>query len=332
MANYSNIYGINIPIRSSDPTYPEDGQIWYNSSTNILKGNINYGTGSWSTGGSRNTNSPNGMSLGTLSAAFLVGGRVPPAPPYATSATENYDGTSWTTGTPTGQDMDSGTGEGSQTAAIIAGTGWPGAGGKTQTTYLFTSGSWTTGPAVPGSVARYYGAAGGTAGQSAMIRFNGEAPGGSVSSASYIWNGSTWSTGNPTGVSGEGAQGFGTSTAAVGFTGSNGPQPRAYVVEYDGTSWAAGTAFPLEASNKSTGGTLTAGIVTGGGGTPDTINALYDGTTWTVSPQSRPIGGSQPPKGEVGTQGSHLVVAVPSPTTATLEWVSGSNVVTISSS
>ena len=78
--------------------------------------------------------------------------------------------------------------------------------------------------------------------------------------------------------------------------------------------------------------TLTAGIVTGGGGTPDTINALYDGTTWTVSPQSRPIGGSQPPKGEVGTQGSHLVVAVPSPTTATLEWVSGSNVVTISSS
>ena len=72
MANYSNIYGINIPIRSSDPTYPEDGQIWYNSSTNILKGNINYGTGSWSTGGSRNTNSPNGMSLGTLSAAFFA--------------------------------------------------------------------------------------------------------------------------------------------------------------------------------------------------------------------------------------------------------------------
>jgi hypothetical protein len=331
MANYSNIYGINIPIRSSDPTYPEDGQIWYNSSTNILKGNINYGTGSWSTGGSRNTNSPNGMSLGTLSAAFLVGGRVPPGAPYATSATENYDGTSWTTGTPTGQDMDSGTGEGSQTAAIIAGTGWPGAGGKTQTTYLFTSNSWTTGPSTPGSVARYYGAAGGTGGQSAMIKFNGEAPGGSVSNATEIWNGSSWSSGNNTLVAGEGSEGFGTSTAAVGF--SYGPsQPQAYVMEYDGTSWTAGGAFPITGKNKSLGGTLTAGIATGGNGTPDTINALYDGTSWTVSPQSRPIGGAQPPKGEVGTQGSHLAVAVPSPTTATLEWVSGSNVVTISSS
>mgnify|MGYP003135732719 CR=1 FL=1 len=270
------------------------------------------------------------MSLGTLSAAFLVGGRTP-SNPYATSVTENYDGTSWTTGTPTGQDMDSGTGQGSQTAAIIAGTGIPTSGGKTQTTYLF-SGSWTTGPATPGSVARYYGAAGGTAGQSAMIKFNGEAPFGSVSNLTEVWNGSAWSNANPTGVSGESSYGFGTSTAAVGFMGGGGPQPNAYVMEYNGTSWAAATAFPITGANKSTGGALTAGIVTGGSGSPDTINALYDGTSWTVSPQSRPIGGSQQPKGQVGTQSSHLVVAVPSPTTATLEWVSGSNVVTISSS
>ena len=331
MADYVNIHGNNIEIRSADPTNPTEGQIWYNTTTNSLKGSINYGTGSWATGGNRSTTSPNGMSLGTVSAASLVGGRVPPASPYATSAVENYDGTSWTTGTPTGQDMDSGTGEGSQTAAIIAGTGWPGAGGKTQTTYLYSGGSWTTGPSTPGSVARYYGAAGGTAGQTAMIKFNGEAPGGSVSNATEIWNGSSWSSGNNTLVAGEGSQGFGTSTAAVGF--SYGPaQPQAYVMEYDGSSWTAGGAFPITGKSKSLGGTLTAGIATGGNGTPDTINAFYDGTTWTVSPQSRPIGGAQPPAGETGGQTGHLVVAVPSPTTATLEWQSGSETVTFSSS
>lgn len=332
MADYININGNNIEIRSADPTNPAEGQIWYNTTTNALKGSINYGTGSWATGGNRSTTSPNGMSLGTLSAASLVGGRDPSGPPFAVSAVENYDGTSWTTGTPTGQDMDSGTGEGSQEASIIAGTGWPGPAGKTNNTYLYSGGSWTTGPTVSGgTIKRYYGTAGGTAGQTAMIRFNGEGQPG-VTSTTESWNGSTWTTGNPTGVSGEGSNGFGTQTAAVGFTGSGGPQPTAYVVEYDGTSWSAGTAYPITASNKSTGGTLTAGITSGGGGTPDNSTILYDGTTWTVSPQNRPIGGSQPPKGETGGQTGHLVVAVPSPTTATLEWQSGSETVTFSSS
>lgn len=330
MADYVDIYGSNIEIRSADPSNPADGQIWYNTTADLLKGNINYGTGSWSTGGSRNTTSPNGMSLGALSAAFLVGGRTPSSP-WATGNTENYDGTTWTTGTATGQDMDSGTGEGSQTASIIAGTGWPGPNGKTNTTYLFNGTSWTTGPSAPGDIKRYYGAAGGPGAQTAMIRFNGEKQPG-VSDTTEVWNGSSWSSGNPTGATGESSRGFGIATAAVGFTGSGGSEPQTTVKEYDGTCWTAGGAFPKNAINLSTGGTLTVGIATGGSPPPTTITALYDGTSWTASPQARPIGGSQSPNGQVGTQGSHLVVAVPSPTTATLEWVSGSNTVNITSS
>ena len=38
MADYININGNNIPIRASDPSNPILGEIWYNSTTNLLKG------------------------------------------------------------------------------------------------------------------------------------------------------------------------------------------------------------------------------------------------------------------------------------------------------
>jgi hypothetical protein len=38
MATYKNINGTNIPIRASDPTNPILGEIWYNTTSNTLKG------------------------------------------------------------------------------------------------------------------------------------------------------------------------------------------------------------------------------------------------------------------------------------------------------
>ncbi len=48
MATYKNINGTNIPIRASDPTNPILGEIWYNTTSNTLKGQ-GYGTASWAT-------------------------------------------------------------------------------------------------------------------------------------------------------------------------------------------------------------------------------------------------------------------------------------------
>jgi len=54
MADYINIRGQNIEVVASDPANPTLGQIWYNSTSNTLKGE-NLGTASWATGNSMGT-------------------------------------------------------------------------------------------------------------------------------------------------------------------------------------------------------------------------------------------------------------------------------------
>jgi len=43
MATYIQIHGTKIPIVSSDPSNPENGQMWYNTTTHQLKGKLNSG-------------------------------------------------------------------------------------------------------------------------------------------------------------------------------------------------------------------------------------------------------------------------------------------------
>jgi hypothetical protein len=54
MAAYTGIQGQNILIVSSDPANPTEGQIWYNSTTNLLKGYANVVINAWASGGNLN--------------------------------------------------------------------------------------------------------------------------------------------------------------------------------------------------------------------------------------------------------------------------------------
>jgi hypothetical protein len=47
MANYTGIQGQNILIVDTDPANPTEGQIWYNSTSNLLKGYANVVTNAW---------------------------------------------------------------------------------------------------------------------------------------------------------------------------------------------------------------------------------------------------------------------------------------------
>jgi len=38
MATYITLKGINIEVLAADPSNPNDGQLWYNSTSNTLKG------------------------------------------------------------------------------------------------------------------------------------------------------------------------------------------------------------------------------------------------------------------------------------------------------
>ena len=54
MATYKEIKGTNIEVLASDPSNPVEGQVWFNSTDNVLKGQI-VTAAAWATGGNLNT-------------------------------------------------------------------------------------------------------------------------------------------------------------------------------------------------------------------------------------------------------------------------------------
>ena len=52
MATYKEIKGTQIEAVASDPSNPVEGQVWYNTTSNVLKGQAATAVGSWATGGS----------------------------------------------------------------------------------------------------------------------------------------------------------------------------------------------------------------------------------------------------------------------------------------
>jgi hypothetical protein len=97
MAEYINIRGQSIEVVASDPANPTLGQIWYNSTSNTLKG-LGFAAASWATGGNMNTARSDNAGAGTQTAALAAGGFFT----GVLGATEEYNGTTWTTSNPLG--------------------------------------------------------------------------------------------------------------------------------------------------------------------------------------------------------------------------------------
>jgi hypothetical protein len=132
MTTFKEIRGTTIEVVSSDPSNPELGQIWYNSSSGTLKGYLLANVNAWASGGNLGTARYFVAGGGTQTAAVIFGGQTP-FPGAKTGATELYNGTSFSSnptglGTPRNQMAGSGT----QTAALAFG-GWaPGASTATE--------------------------------------------------------------------------------------------------------------------------------------------------------------------------------------------------------
>ena len=95
MTTYKNIKGIEIKYLSADPPAPNAGQVWYNSTTKVVKGAIN-GVGAWASGGALNVKRKGIQGFGIQTAGVIVGGNASGTP---SASTELYDGTSFTTST-----------------------------------------------------------------------------------------------------------------------------------------------------------------------------------------------------------------------------------------
>ena len=94
MADYKNIKGFNIQYLDSDPPNPIEGQMWFNSTTQTLKGAEAGGApiGTWASGSALNTARYSLGASGTSnSSALAFGGATP-----RTAVTEEYNGSTWT--------------------------------------------------------------------------------------------------------------------------------------------------------------------------------------------------------------------------------------------
>ena len=273
MATYKNINGTNIPIRASDPSNPLIGEMWYNSTSNSLKGQINVASASWATGTNYPTAVRDATGFGTSTAAIIMGGNAPPT----TSAANTYDGSSWTSTTAVPAAVSGADSAGPQTAGLFVG------GTDTTANYDWNGSSWSANPTLP--VGRSgHAVIGGAAVQTAALAISGEG-GTNAGITTSSWNGSTWTAGAAIPSWSQGTSGGGTPADAFvqGHTATG-----TGTKNYDGSTWTAGNAANNGHNYGGAGGPATNGITFGGVQTPNpgvrTAQAeTYDGTCWTTS-------------------------------------------------
>ena len=140
MATYYGTYGQKVQYLASDPSDPQIGQVWYNSTSAVLKVRQSVATNSWATGGNMNTAKNETAGAGTQTAGLSFGGYSP----GNTGATEKYNGTSWTSN-PTGLNTARRelAGSGIQTAALAFG-GYDS--NSTGASESFNGSTWTNTP------------------------------------------------------------------------------------------------------------------------------------------------------------------------------------------
>ena len=139
MTTFKEIRGNLIKSTSTDPANPQDGQIWYNSTSQVLKGEALLAA--WSSGGSLSTARSGLGSFGIQTAAVGVAGETGIG--AYTNITEEYNGSGWTAGgtssTTRGALI---AGAGTQTAGMITG-GFNGS--NLNNTEEYNGSSWTAG-------------------------------------------------------------------------------------------------------------------------------------------------------------------------------------------
>ena len=193
MVAYTGIQGQNILITATDPSNPTEGQIWYNSTSNLLKGYQFAAVNAFASGGTLNTGGGEGVAgAGTQTAAIVAAGGTVPT---FNTTTESYNGSSWTTVNPvnTGRGLVGGTG--TQAAAFIFGGQLPPT-NQTQATENWNGTSWTSGTNYP-----VFGYHKGTGTQTAAITLVGQtSPDGNPGSpqvypaATNTYNGTSYSS------------------------------------------------------------------------------------------------------------------------------------------
>ena len=272
MADYKGIKGFTIPNVSSDPSNPILGQIWYNSTSGTLKGEV-VGVGTWASGGSLNITSQSRAGFGTQTTAYACGGESPGSTILAN--VENYNGSSWTETTDlnTARTAIQGGGDGSATAGLVFGGESPSLTGVTES---WNGTSWTE--VTDLNTARRYMASTTSGTNTAVLAFGGLSP--SATAVTEQWNGTSWTEVNDLNTARYGQGGFGTTTAAISASGAS--PPISNVEDWNGTSWTEVADVNTARRGLGSSGNATDGLVFGGDNpSKNAETESFDGTSWT---------------------------------------------------
>ena len=260
----------------STVTVAQEGQVWYNSSSEVLKGFGQFiSSGAWASGAGMSSYANGIRGFGTQTAAIGVGFYGPSTPLSFT-----YDGTAWSSinGLVNAPGRYYPGGTGTTTAGICFG-GEPGKNNSEEWdgTCWSEENNLLTG--------RTFITSGGT--QTAAFGAGGYAPG--FTGKTELWNGTSWSESGDIPVGVQGAGGNGSTTAALAYSGltANPATKTAITYTFDGTTWSDAnadvntTCSMFGSSGPQTGNT--AALKFGGETHPGkTVNTeFYDGSTWT---------------------------------------------------
>jgi|TARA_R100001443_G_scaffold30140_1_gene43653 hypothetical protein len=309
MANYKDIHGTNIETVASDPSNPVNGQVWYNSTDQKLKGFTENPAGAWASGGNVNTARYVSGGTGTQTAALMIAGATAP-PNNKRAYVESYNGSSWTeiADLNTARFMTaSAGGPAGQTAALaIAGGADP---GNLAVVESWNGSSWTE----VGDLNTARQQAGGAGTSTAAITFGGYATFTEPEATTESWNGSSWTEVGDLNTERLYGAPAGTATSALYAGGDDGATPTVLAVaeSWNGSAWTEVGDLNEGRSLVAGGGTSnTAALAFGGypGSGRTAKTESYNGSSWTEVADLSAARGRQS-NGPIGTQGSSLSVS-----------------------
>jgi hypothetical protein len=275
MAEYKGIKGFKVQYLSADPSDPNIGQTWYNSTSKDLKYTSVTTAGSWASAPSLNSDHNYSQGVGTTTSDGQIAGGAP----YGSTANELWNGTTWTTSTsfPAVYRSWGASTQGSSIASFYVG-GLTGPNTPSNQTTNWDGSTWTSSGAYPLNAWDIRAAGTQTAGL-AVGGYNN--PAAIETNVTNLYNGASWTSAPNWPISKRNLTAFGTQTATLAGTGES-PQVNTFA-SFNGSTWASEANYPVPLQAGTGSGVESAGIVTGGYDTaPTATTNTYDGTTWTA--------------------------------------------------
>ena len=297
MTTYRQVKGYSIKSVSSDPANIKEGQIWYNSSTKVVK--VAPNVEAFGSAPQINTARYGGASgsLAPTDTAIGFCGYAPPVGPNYSGGrqqTEQYDGSSWSEVGDTNTGRYSCAGFGTSTAAIVvAGVNGPYPGSQMTNCEQYNGTSWTEVSDLNQTGGQFCGIGTATAGIVAG-RLHGPSPGNFHRIGNTEeWDGSSWTEVADLNLARQETMGCGTQTAALVMGGQappvGTPSRTVNVEQWNGSSWTEiANLNQARGAQYNQVGTTSAGSCVGGVNSPPEVSLnnfeRYDGTSWSAGP------------------------------------------------